>query len=79
MKLSKRGLRSMLICWSLLLFLVGFIALIMSLPQVIGTTIGIVVGLIVVTISGYKIGKPVLSKDDPKLEISFRKIFRRRG
>lgn len=76
MKLSKRGLRGILIGYSLTLIAIGMMLIMKTAPEIIWMPIFIVGGLILLTVSAYKVGTPIFREDD-QVEISLKRLFRR--
>ncbi len=76
MKLSKRGLRGVFYGYSILLITIGIMIIMKAVPEMIWVPIFFVGGLILLTISAYKVASP-LFRDDDQIDINLKRIFRR--
>lgn len=77
MKLSKRGLKAVVYGYSILLIAIGMILIMKIAPERIWMPPFMIGGLILLTVSAYKLGSPLFRDDDPKKEINFKRLFRR--
>lgn len=76
MKLSKRGMRTVVGAYSILLIVIGMVLIMKTTPGIIWMPIFMVGGLILLTVSAYKFGSP-LFRDDDQIDISLKRLFKR--